>query len=97
MVPIIDLEQRKIMNNTQTIEQTLRAYILENFLFTSDPGALKSNDSFLQKGILDSTSVLELAEFIERELHVKVPDEEMIPENLDSVDRIVAYVQRKGA
>jgi len=85
------------MNDIQTIEQALRTYILENFLFTSDQNALRSDDSFLQKGILDSTSVLELVEFMERELNVKVPDEEMIPENLDSVNRIVAYVQRKRA
>ena len=85
------------MNTTQSTEQALRTYILENFLFTSDPGALKNNDSFLQKGILDSTSVLELVEFIERDLQVKVPDEEMVPETLDSVDRIVAYVQSKRA
>ena len=85
------------MSNTKNTEQELRNYILENFLFTGDQAALGNDDSFLRKGILDSTSVLELVEFIDRQFGVKVPDEEMVPENLDSVNLIVAYVQRKSA
>jgi len=82
---------------TMGIEQEVRGYILENYLFTDDESVLANSDSFLQKGILDSTGILEVIYFIEDEYGVKVEDEEMVPENLDSVERLVAFVQRKQA
>ena len=78
-----------------TIEKKLRSYILENFLFTDDESALKSSDSFLDKGIIDSTGIMEVIFFLEEEYGVKVEDDEMIPENLDSVDNIVSYIDKK--
>lgn len=80
-----------------SVEQQVRDYILENYLFTDDQSALNNADSFLDKGILDSTGILEVIYFIEEDFGIKVEDEEMIPENLDSVDRIVAFVDRKQA
>lgn len=78
-----------------SIENKLRNYILENFLFTDDQAALDSSDSFMEKGILDSTGIMEVVLFVEEEFDMKVEDEEMVPENLDSVDRLVAFVGRK--
>ncbi len=78
-----------------SVEQRIREYILENYLFTDEQSALESSDSFLEKGILDSTGILEVIYFIEDEFGVSVDDEEMIPENLDSVDNIVAFIGRK--
>lgn len=78
-----------------TVEQVIREYVLENYLFTDDESELSNNDSFLNKGILDSTGILEIINLIEDEFEIKVDDDEMIPENLDSVDNIVAYVARK--
>lgn len=75
----------------------IRAYLQENFLFNTDPGALGNDDSFLEKGILDSTGVLEVVSWIEETYGVKVADEEMIPDNLDSVSRLSAFIQRKQA
>jgi len=77
------------------IEQEIKTYILENYLFTDDDSQLSSADSFLEKGILDSTGILEVIYFIEEEYGLKVEDEEMIPENLDSVEYLVAFVKRK--
>ena len=77
------------------IEQQLRDYILENFLFTDDQSALNSEDSFLEKGIIDSTGILEVIYFIEDEFSIKINDEEMLPENLDSVKNIVNFVTQK--
>jgi acyl carrier protein len=68
---------------------------LENYLFTSDPSALGSDDSLLGRGIVDSTGMLEIIMFIEEQLGVTVKDEEMVPENLDSVNRIAAFVESK--
>lgn len=79
-----------------SVENRVRSYILENYLFTDDQRMLASDDSFLQKNILDSTGMLEVIYFLEDEFAIKVQDEEMIPENLDSVNRIVAFLARKG-
>jgi len=79
------------------VEQIVRDYILENYLFTDDQSALSSSDSFLEKGIIDSTGILEVIHFLEDEFGIRVEDEEMIPENLDSVNNIVAFVANKQA
>ena len=77
------------------IEQTIRNYILENYLFTDDQSTLKNDEFFLNKGIIDSTGILEVISFLESEFGVKVEDREMIPENLDSVNNLVKYVSAK--
>lgn len=79
-----------------SIEKQVREFILENYLFTDDESALDNDDSFLEKGILDSTGILEVIYFIEEEFEVKVDDNEMVPENLDSVKNIVAFVASKN-
>jgi acyl carrier protein len=76
-------------------EQQIRNYVLENYLFTDEQAALDNNDSFLEKGILDSTGILEVIYFLEDEFQIKVEDEDMVPENLDSINRIVAYLDKK--
>lgn len=73
----------------------IKNYILENYLFTDDQNALNDGDSFLQQGIIDSTGILEVIFFLEEEFGLKVADEEMVPENLDSVNNLVAFVERK--
>ncbi|MDH5618313.1 MAG: acyl carrier protein [Gammaproteobacteria bacterium] len=77
------------------LQTQVRAFILENYLFTDDESALGPDESLLDRGIVDSTGMLEIIMFIEDELGVQVADEEMIPENLDSVNRIAAFVSRK--
>ena len=78
-------------------EETMRNFILENYLFTDDQSALSNSDSFMEKGIIDSTGILEVIHFLEDEMDITVEDEDMIPENLDSVDKIVAFVNAKKA
>jgi acyl carrier protein len=75
----------------------LRRYVLENFLFTQDEGALADKDSFLETGIVDSTGIMEVIFFLEDEFSMNVTDEEMTPENLDSIDNLVSFVQQKLA
>ena len=72
----------------------VRAFIIENFLFGSDDG-LKDDASFLDEGIIDSTGVLELVDFLEGEYSITIEDEELIPENLDSIDNVVGFLERK--
>lgn len=80
-----------------TLRASLRRYVLENHLFTDDETRLKDADSFLETGILDSTGIMELILFIEESQNLKVTDDEMVPENLDSIDNLVAYIERKQA
>lgn len=75
----------------------LRNFILENYLFSDDPTLLKDGDSFLDKGILDSTGILELIFFLEEEFEIQVVEGDMIPENLDSVDNLLRYLNGKVA
>jgi len=79
------------------VEHKLRHHILENFLFTDDPGVLDNSDSFLEKGIIDSTGIMEVVLFVEEEFGIEVDVDEMIPANLDSIDNLVSYVRRKQA
>ncbi len=75
--------------------QTIRKFILENFLFTDDPAALSDGKSFLSSGMIDSTGVLEIMYFVEETFGISISDDEMVPENLDSVENLVAFVARK--
>lgn len=72
----------------------IRAFILENFLFGNDK-SLNDDISFLDEGIIDSTGILELVSFLEEEFSISVEDEEILPENLDSIKNVVAYLERK--
>jgi len=76
---------------------TVRKYILENYLFSDDQSALADDDSFLDKGIIDSTGILEVIYFLEDDFGITVEDDEMMPENLDSVNNIVSFIEKKQA
>ena len=77
------------------IAETFRSFITTNF-YVADPAAL-SDDSLLDAGIIDSTGVLDLIGFIEQQFGITVADEELVPENLDTVNRLVQFVERKRA
>ncbi len=81
----------------ESARRELRQFIMDNFLFGADDGTLGDNTSFLEQGILDSTGVLELVSFLESRYAIKVDDEELVPENLDSIDNIVAFLGHKLA
>jgi acyl carrier protein len=81
----------KTLTNTTTVASEVRQFVVENFLFGKGEG-LSDSESFLENGMVDSTGVLELIDFIERQYGFRVADEETIPENLDGVDRIANYV-----
>ena len=79
------------MSDTRNI---VRDFVVENFLFGNDNG-LKDDSSFLDEGIIDSTGILELVSFLEETFDIAVEDEELIPENLDSIKNVVAYLEKK--
>lgn len=80
-----------------TLQAELRQFILENYLLTRDESALADADSLTARGILDSTGALELVLHLEERYGVTVQDEELHPDNLDSIDRIAAFIERKRA
>jgi acyl carrier protein len=80
----------------QTLEAQLNQFVVDNFLFGKLNG-FKSDDSFLEKGIIDSTGMVELIFHLESTYQFKIEDSELVPENLDSVKRLVAFVERKKA
>lgn len=82
---------------TMTMKSTIRQYILENLLFTEDESALHDEESFLDGGIIDSTGVMEIILFIEESFGFRVNDDEMLPANLDSVNNLATFIQRKQA
>lgn len=77
------------------ISDALRRFIRENFTFQEEVESLADDASFLENGVIDSTGVLELVCFLETTFGIQVADEEMLPENLDSIRAVSAYVARK--
>ena len=78
-------------------ERELRQYVIDNFLFGQGGSELKNDDSFMERGIVDSTGVLELVAFLEEKFQVKVEDEDLIPANLDSINNLLLYLEKKAA
>jgi acyl carrier protein len=76
------------------LRKQIRSFIETNFIIDSTTD-LKDEDSLLQLQIVDSTGFLELIHFIEDTFAVKVADEEMVPENLETIDNIAQFVSRK--
>ncbi len=73
----------------------MKEYITENFLPSSGLDSFENEDSFMEKGIIDSTGVLELLEFIEERFNIRVEDEEVIPDNLDSLKKLSLFIKKK--
>lgn len=74
--------------------QTIRKFVIDNYLF-GEEDKLRNEDSFMETGIIDSTGILELVRFLESTYGIKVTDEELIPDNLDSVNKIVSFIHAK--
>lgn len=79
------------------LRSDLRGYMTDNFFLGNGGTKFADGDSFMQRQILDSTGFLELVMHLEETYGISVSDEEMVPENLDSLNGIVAFVLRKRA
>jgi acyl carrier protein len=79
----------------KSIEQELRKFINDNFLFGQGGADLSADDSFLENGLIDSTGVLELVTFLEQTYSIAIDDRELVPENLDSIRNVVRFVEGK--
>jgi acyl carrier protein len=80
------------MNSTSPRER-IRSFIVDSF-FVED---FADDDSFLRRGLIDSTGMMELVAFLEEQFRISLQDGELVPENLDSLARVTAFVERKQA
>ncbi len=77
-----------------TVEQRVRQFIVENF-FVTDPSSIDDDTLLVTNGIVDSTGMLEVIGFLEEQFGIRISDQEMTPENLESVSRIARFVASK--
>ncbi len=80
----------------EAVRTRLREFVAKNF-YLADPTSFDDKTSFLDRGIIDSTGVLELVTFVEDEYAIAVADDDMVPANFDSIDALSAFVGRKRA
>ena len=78
------------------VEERIRDFIARNLLYSSDGFPYGDDASFLQEGIVDSLGILQLVEFTQKEFRLTVSQEEVTPENFDSVRKLGEFVRRKG-
>jgi acyl carrier protein len=78
------------------MRQKITQFVVGSYLF-GDASRLRNDTSFLGSSIMDSTGMLELIGFIEQEFQIAIDDAELIPENLDSIDNVVRFIERKKA
>ena len=79
----------------QPIEMELRQFVIDNFLFGQGDIEFKNEDSFIERGIVDSTGVLELVSFLEEKYQITVEGEDLIPDNLDSIQNLHRFLKKK--
>jgi len=77
------------------MRERIKGYIIDNFLF-GDEENLEDQTSFLDAGIVDSTGILELVDFLDNEFRIKISDDEILPENLDSINNIINFLDKKS-
>jgi acyl carrier protein len=83
--------------NMRALESKIRTFLSENFPLGEDPSELPADASLIESGLIDSTGVLELVDFLEETFGIRVEDDELLPENLDSIASIVRFVEHKQA
>ena len=75
----------------------IRAFIVENFLFGDDSQPLPADLSLIDNDLIDSTGILELVGFLEERFAITITDADIVPANLDTIDRIAGFIARKQA
>ncbi len=77
------------------VSSTLREFIKENFLISEEDNEMEDSASFLETGVVDSTGILEIVEFLEEKFEITIDDEELVPENLDSIENLTNFLNKK--
>ena len=82
---------------TSSVAGQVRSFVVETFLFGDTKTPLPEDGSLIENGLIDSTGILELVAFVEETFGITVSDEEILPANFDSIAKVEAFVERKGA
>lgn len=77
------------------VSNQIREFIHQNFIYLEPGNGLSDEQSFLDSGIVDSTGVLELVSFVEDTFEISIEDDELVPDNLDSVEKLNSFIKRK--
>lgn len=83
------------METKESIKEKVKNYVVENFLFGNEADPIGDDDSFIERGIIDSTGIMELIEFLEKTYGISLDDKELVPENLDSLNNLSRFVLSK--
>ena len=87
--------QEKIQYSQPDIKKNMREFITENFLAMAGLSAFEDSDSFMESGMIDSTGILVMMEYVENTFKIKIEDEEVVPENLDSLSNLTSFIEGK--
>jgi acyl carrier protein len=85
----------KSASGAPAIESDLRDFLSANYFLGEDPSQLAASSSLIEAGLIDSTGVLELVGYLEEQFGIRITNDELLPENLDSIENIVGFVERK--
>lgn len=77
------------------IKDKIKKFISENFLFTTSIDLIADDQAFMESGIVDSTGILEIVNFVEEEFGIQLEDDEIIPENLGSITQLTNFISGK--
>ena len=77
-----------------SLQEDIRGFIVDTFLFGED-GGLKEDSSFLEEGIVDSTGIMQLVSYLQEQYLITIEDEELIPDNLDSIRKVMTFIEVK--
>ncbi len=74
---------------------TIKEFIEKSFLYKKDKKNVSSDEPLLDSGLIDSTAIFELVGFVERQFNIEVTDEDIVPENFETINQIVQFVDGK--
>lgn len=77
------------------IENSVKKFITENILYSFDGYPYSDEDSFLETGVIDSLGIMELVLFVGEEFNITIEDNEVVPQNFDSIQKISDYIRTK--
>jgi acyl carrier protein len=77
------------------LKDELRQFVTDNFMYGKPCEGFADDDSFIERGIIDSTAVMELVAYLEKHYRITLHDKDLIPDNLDSVDRLARFVKSR--
>lgn len=83
------------MTQPKTIEDRIKEFILKHFPLARKNG-FKSHEKWLESGLVDSLGILDLVTFLEKEFSLRVSDEDLLPENFQSLDAVADFVRKKS-